>query len=212
MKMRTAMLSLLMVGTIARAQQPAEWRPNIAEDNKAATLEETMKFVTGTVNDTAMNQVAVPGDKHYLSVTTETFGAESTARCSMNWTRFQTVGAETAHSTIKADLAQVDPLSITVSRFIVSDKPNGFWVNFSGTSGNAFADVLLSHWPSGKFASPMEAKTASCLSGDKKCSTVESKIPHASLFFSDEETAHRVARALMHAALLCGGTKAVSPF
>jgi hypothetical protein len=28
----------------------------------------------------------------------------------------------------------------------------------------------------------------------------------------DDEIAKRVARALMHAALLCGGTKAVSPF
>jgi hypothetical protein len=32
------------------------------------------------------------------------------------------------------------------------------------------------------------------------------------LFFADQESAHRVARALVHGSLLCGGTKAVSPF
>ena len=39
----------LMAGTFALAQQPAEWRPNIAEDNKAATWEDTSNFLVNSL-------------------------------------------------------------------------------------------------------------------------------------------------------------------
>jgi hypothetical protein len=38
-----------MTGTIALAQQAVEWRPNIAEDNKAATWKDTAEFLANTI-------------------------------------------------------------------------------------------------------------------------------------------------------------------
>jgi hypothetical protein len=40
---------ILLCCSIALAQQPAEWRPNIAEDNKAATWEATKSFIDHTL-------------------------------------------------------------------------------------------------------------------------------------------------------------------
>src|SRR5664279_4252865 len=48
---RLAFLCLVLTtGTIALAQQPAEWRPNIVDDNKAATWVDTFAFLTNTVS------------------------------------------------------------------------------------------------------------------------------------------------------------------
>jgi hypothetical protein len=43
---RFALFCLAVVfGPSALCQQPSQWRPNIAEDNRAATWEDTSKFL-----------------------------------------------------------------------------------------------------------------------------------------------------------------------
>jgi len=70
--------------------------------------------------------------------------------------------------------------------------------------------------------------TAPCLDGRQKvdkrlkrtytetrygqCTSQPLHVWELSISFGDQETAKRFARAALHASLLCGGTKAVSPF
>ena len=44
------------------------------------------------------------------------------------------------------------------------------------------------------------------------CKTTETSVTDTEFLVSDLELAHRIARAMMHEALVCGGKKAVSPF
>ena len=82
----SALLCFALVGGSASlAQQPTEWRPSIAEDNKAATLDDTLKFVVGTANDPALNQIYVPEEKDNSAAFDETFVTASTAKCSIEW-------------------------------------------------------------------------------------------------------------------------------
>jgi hypothetical protein len=51
-----------------------------------------------------------------------------------------------------------------------------------------------------------------CEAGGKHCVPLDRTLTSVKLFLADQDMARRFARAMMHAALLCGGTKAVSPF
>lgn len=42
---RLAFCLVFITSTVALAQQPAKWRPNIADDNRAATWEQTIQFI-----------------------------------------------------------------------------------------------------------------------------------------------------------------------
>jgi hypothetical protein len=212
----------LATGWAALAQQASEWRPNISEDNKATTLDDTLRFIVGSVSDSA-NRSYVPDGKDRVAWFQDMFGASSTAKCSIEWgvsSGSPSKGSMAFFSRSKyvVDLSKVDPLTIKVTPIILADgSPLGFQIAMLGTSGVQFADVLRYSRYNGErvndvWASVAEANSASCASGDKKCSTSQKKESHAYLSIADQETAHRTARALLHAALLCGGTKAVSPF
>jgi hypothetical protein len=87
-------------------------------------------------------------------------------------------------ATAVVDLKKVDPLSVRVSETLVL---------FSGTNNAPYA--------------------LDCHSENGACSSEATKLTGSlEVEMKDADTAKRVARAIMHAALLCGGTKAVSPF
>jgi tetratricopeptide (TPR) repeat protein len=88
-------------------------------------------------------------------------------------------------SSYDIQMPHVDPLSIVVDQA-------AFTISFSGTSNQAYRKCS-------------QSTVVSCPDD------VPLKGP-MSFGMRDVEDAKRVARALMHAALLCGGTKAVSPF
>ncbi len=58
----------------------------------------------------------------------------------------------------------------------------------------------------------LKAASNSCSSAQRKAQISLTTLKSERLSFQDMETARRVARALMHMTLLCGGAKAVSPF
>ena len=235
----------LITASAALAQQAVEWRPSIAEDNKAATLDDTMRFVVKTANDATADQIFAPEEGYFMGAFRETFNAASSARCSLEWSDLlvRTDGIDRWRSV--SDLTKVDALSIRVTPLEGVSKEQkggdtnpdrgdlakdaegttkGFLVTMSGTSGNDFSDytgLYRFYWNKhlGHELSPdkrafiSEAESASCpSSNNKKCFVRQTREAHAYLFLADQEAAHRVARALMHAALLCGGVKAVRPF
>jgi len=234
-------LALVTGSAVLAQQQHTEWRASIAEDNKAATLDDTLKFVVGTANDRTVNRARVPEDSQtWLEVLEKTFGALSSAKCSIEWSELyvfdDTYQEILNRSKYVADLSKVDPLSLAVTPFRVDSSVTpyragtyvrGFLVTLSGTSGSQFADVMKfdrevhKDIPGRETDIPeAESAPASCagvhngaaVHKKDKCSITQSRESHTELFLANQEAAHRVARALMHAALLCGGVKAVSPF
>ncbi len=84
MKRLALLYVALMTGTVALAQQSPEWRPSLAEDNKAATWEETSSFLTSVLNNRQpgifrLNELVGPG-----SFTTE-FGIEIRPKTDGYW-------------------------------------------------------------------------------------------------------------------------------
>ncbi len=55
-------------------------------------------------------------------------------------------------------------------------------------------------------------KTEACGSGERNCVALGNQIKNYEEHLGEQEVAKRAGRAFMHAALLCGGTQAVSPF
>ena len=141
----------------------APWRPRIAEDNKAATLEDTTAFISNTLQ--------------YKGRGT---GVPATARqCALSLEHT----ASSAQETI--DLKDLDPLSISVT---------GRTVSISGSNNGPYGSVC-----------PKSGVSCTEANADKL-------VADTHLWLDSPETAKRLARALMHAALLCGGPRAVSPF
>jgi hypothetical protein len=210
---------VVVSGSVIPAQQVAEWRPNIADDNKAATLDDTMKFVVANANDS--NRVYRPSEKQNGALFFETFGASS-SKCSMEWSSIQGWIANGHIEYLNrwkqvADLSKIDPLTITVTPVLMGDFPYGFRIAMQGTSQVAFNDAMGyfradDHIRGEIWAYISQEESATCALGDKKCSNTQRKDSHAEMFITNQEAAHRTARALLHAALLCGGIKAVSPF
>jgi hypothetical protein len=226
--MKVCLFSYFVVlsGFAILTQQPAPWRPSIANDNKAATLDDTLKFVLGTANDTRVNRVYAPEDQKNPAIFGETFGVVSASKCSLGWSELYLVMSKGRYPSVVsgktiADLSKVDPLSIVVFPKLIFGFPHGFAVVMEGTSGSEFAEstsLYMQNDYAQRFNGDLspefisEGESASCTPGDKKCSVKQTKETRADLFLPDQEAAHRVAQALMHAALLCGGKKAVSPF
>jgi len=139
-------------------------------------------------------------------------------RCSLSVRGFYFVSTNSAsHSQLwTIDLAKVDPLSIRVNQ----NSALGYWaVSMTGTNAGAFCstvqgaqrdhvavDDVLGH------VKPLLLETA-CTASDRYCHPMDAEEGRVSQEqFADQESAKRYARALMNAALMCGGTKAVSPF
>jgi hypothetical protein len=193
---------LLLLGrTASVAQQPAEWRPNIAEDNKAALIADTDAFMVGELNS-AITQ-AEPQQTIW--------GAEAPQMCSLHfYQHLNQGGGEPAYSLdATLPLGKIDPLSISVGYAGI------FYVHFVGTDQGT---VLTAHVASyrndfkGMNFKKGDSATVPCNPHARYCSDEDRVYSAREIYFLDQEMAKRFARALMHAALLCGGAKAVSPF
>jgi len=218
-------VSLISVGLIsvglAFAQQSTDWRPSLADDNKAATLEDTQAFLKGIAMTKENTTVPDGGELFVTSFDTAT-------KCTIRLKRGVKEGTESmVVDFVNLDLSAVDPLLVTVK--MRSDTnghiPYSVWLTGTNnaivvTGDRSFYDHRMLSYKEYSVA------TAPCMVGKPKgkpgnewMETVagdcrSKSISDYSYFFpfGDQETAKRFARGLMHAALLCGGNKAVSPF
>jgi hypothetical protein len=211
MKPAATLCFCIIVVSSLLAQQPTEWRPNIAEDNKAATLSDTLDFMVNTIKNDGGNYPHKILRAEMLEGNTLHFVDRIT-----DMRNFRSHCCDQGRYTVPVDdwkikLANIDPLSVAVVRDQIS-----FVVRFSGhnegpigsmgATVNEIAGVANYDKEAAKTDYP-------CADGVKHCKLEpESEIIHGSIPFKNDEIAKRFARALLHAAILCGGTKAVSPF
>jgi hypothetical protein len=198
----------LMTGINALAQQSAEWHPNIAEDNKTATWDETSSWLIGVMNTTNENHEAFKTEMIAQSPSRCTLGVTYTAwweRYNDSWYHHRQV-----HGHI--DLAQLDPLSIRIKNW-----PDGNHSVYFESKNR----LLFFQGEETTRNYPLKLKRLSdfpqtCQLDKKGRPLCEVNSTYANynfeMWIDDEDIAKRIARALMHSALLCGGTKAVSPF
>jgi len=186
------------------AQQSAEWRPNITEDNKAALLADTSSFMVGVLNSPVVQFSAAPHQRIW--------DAEAPQGCTLHF--YQHLNFENGNQSPTSWnalilLTRIDPLSISV-------KPqNGeFYVSFSGTNQATVVYIRSASYRDfkGMNLSKGDSATVPCNVHAKSCTEGNGASGQWGLHFNDQEMAKRFGRALMHAALLCGGSKSVSPF
>jgi hypothetical protein len=178
---------VLIVGIAAFAQQPIEWRPNIAEDNKAASWEDTSAFMISVLDNKARSPLQ----------------ATSPRRCVMEEMAIHGLRTKIYHY----EIGGIDPLSISV--VTTSDKIASI-VSFAGTGYRPYGQLIV---VDRDLKQPSTISVGRCSANENSCKETPSVLTDPDVTeFTDEESARRFARALMHAALLCGGTKAVSPF
>jgi len=196
------------------------YQPRLDQDNTSATLADTMKFVLDTANDASLNTGGVEqtDDGH----TVETFAASSPSSCSLAWSYLDVdygsynMGAGTDRSTYQIDLSNVDLGSIKAA-----PSNYGFAVLLTATPGSSLGTITLTHFNQDHgvawfehnkyWKSLDDAKTAPCNPKDKKCSVTQTTTSTTSLFFNNQDSAQRVSRALLHAALLCGAKASTPP-
>ncbi|MGD0939533.1 MAG: hypothetical protein ABR905_07450 [Terracidiphilus sp.] len=185
------------------AQQPAEWRPGFAEDNKAATLADTSAFMVGVLNSPVVQFSSAPNQRIW--------DAEAPQGCSLHF--FQHFNFENGNPPDSFNalvlLSRIDPLSISVK-----PQTDEFYVSFSGT--NQLMVILYRAAVyrdfKGMNLSKGDGATVPCNPHAKNCTEENGATADWGIHFRDQEMAKRFARALMHSALLCGGAKSVSPF
>jgi hypothetical protein len=196
----------LLGGAVVYAQQPVEWRPNISEDNKTAGWDETATFLTQFIKTVGHGN---HGDWYALDSSTPD-------RCSLRVLvrSYPPSRAELDLSEFTVDLKRLDPLTIRVNA------EDG--LTFAGTDDASLIKgsetVWLPHFDSKEhnYVDFSNVATMACPNQPTKnliaCTTSPLEKYTTTFFFESTEAARRYARALMHAALLCGGTKSVSPF
>jgi hypothetical protein len=185
----TSILScaLICLVIVAHGQQPEDWRPNIAEDNKAASWEDTSAFMISVLNQKGL----VP------------LHATSPRRCVIEEVTLH--GPRT--NAYQYEMGKIDPLSI----YVIGQKDGTFsLVYFSGTAYRPYGlKIVVDRDPK----EPSTTSAGRCSTNENSCKeTTSVLVDPDETEFTDQESARRFARALVHAALLCGGAKAVSPF
>lgn len=128
---------------------------------------------------------------------------------------------------VKLDLSSVDPLLVTVKTQQDTNGQIPFAVLLTGTNNAIIATGNRSFYDHRSLSyKDYSVATAPCMAGKPKgkpgnewtetvagdCRSKPISDYTYSFPFGDQETAKRFARGMMHAALLCGGNKAVSPF
>jgi hypothetical protein len=227
-----------MTGACALAQQPSEWRPNIAEDNKAATWEDTVGFIQGSFHDA--KGMFYGSEMQDSESAFDLMNVQSPQKCILQVGSRAYLGpgannafspggsgekARVAHffasdplvpraivTDSKIDLAKVDPLSIRVYHFGLNgtDGTGLFRVELEGHDRAAFGSLKRSVYANINWKKSEQSLSTPC--SLKHCEDGADDVRLWAIDFGDLETGKRVARALMHVALLCGGTAAVSPF
>lgn len=221
----------------ASAQQPSEWRPNIAEDNKGATWEDTSAFIVNAITNSGRNYVAKrnaspplrsqgrhhgdsqPPPPSVIQAVYWEYDISTPARCVLVEKAFTYNDSGSSVRIEHIDLARIDPLSIRVRSGLSNwDQSPDYQLEMTGTNQANFTEdtevIRAIHIPDGDLypqVSPAYLAEV-CGGGEAGCRTEHPRGGANFESFTDQEIAHRVARAFMHAALLCGGTKAISPF
>ena len=229
---QTAITLLAFVGTslIHAQQQSSDWRPNVGEDNKAASQKDTMDFVTQVLATQSRIQSLAQNPNKFIDLVV--LRADSSESCTLRYIEreIDTIKSGSARASFPVheytlQLGTIDPLSISVKTLEPTNAKvvvSGFDVMLSGRSEHSIGTVA------GALYSPQYASEKTWFAeldqADfpcpqrvpkfyRSCSNQPvSDLTSVTIPFTDQEYAHRFARALMHAALLCGGTKAVSPF
>jgi hypothetical protein len=211
------------------AQQPADWRPSVAEDNKAATLKDTVDFLQQIL--VARGRIQSQSHNPNKFVERIVLRADVPESCTLRYVERE---VDTTNSNARApfpvhqytlEIGRIDPLSIVVKGLDIADVRSmvtGFDVELSGRNEYQMGTITgviysprfdtVDSWfkelNQADFPCMPEAKR-----GYRSCSSQPtSEVSSQKIPFTDQEYARRFARALMHAALLCGGTKSVSPF
>jgi len=226
--------ALFITGTLIFAQQPTDWHPNLAEDNKAATLSDTTNFLVSmlssdeayvgyggtyfSVSDVSMR------DRCTLHFVQRSIGKEQTGAMSGDKRAYPAWQGHPWVYVADFQLSKVDPLLLSVKKS-PQTPPDWFFVSVTGTSNTTVISGKFSVYDydgKGKrWGGDIKQAMFPCLPGDPKHhgETIYGECEEGSfnserwIFnFTNEEPAKRFARGLMHASLLCGGTKAVSPF
>lgn len=219
---------VILASRTAAAQEP-EWRPNIAEDNKAAALADTTEFLQQILVARGRIQSQSRNPNKFVEKTV--LHADIPESCTLRYAERE---VDTTNSNARdafpvhqysLQLGKIDPLTIVVRGLDNAEaRPvaTGSSVEFSGRNEYQVGTV------NGVIYSPrfdtvdswfkkIEQADFPCIPEAKRvyrsCSVAPtSGVSSLKIPFSDREYAFRFARALMHAALLCGGTKSVSPF
>jgi hypothetical protein len=192
-----------------------DWRPSIDEDNKNATWDATAAFLTtiikkeGSIRRDRSTSAGGPGSFDW------SFGPEVPTNCVF---QEHELIYRTNEKTLRAltwtfDFSKTDAKSVLVRR----NKFNEWMVIIRGSSEEAIGStkgvlrkgVILNDV---QYELSANLKSESCGSTEQDCTPTKDTGKADVELFSDVDTAKRVARAYMHASILCGGEKAVSPF
>jgi hypothetical protein len=208
---RIASLCLVLVsGSIALGQQSTDWRPNVAEDNKAATWEATSTWLVAVLNTSNDSTSNVNGEL----VSATDLDLKAPDKCSFDMT-YTVFGNNPAYVRVEGKLNAnlIDPLSVRVktspngghSIYLESGDRKPF-LRGTKTTRNSWADGL-------KRLNDLPQSCQPDKKGRSQCEVDSAFTDYKfEIFLADEDLAKRAARAFMHSALICGGAKAVSPF
>lgn len=215
MKPRLLLCLALVSGGLGWAQEPTSWRPNIAADSEAATWKETAAFIVNTINNGTNTRSDVPADSHYLRDVWVLYNASASTECEITLSQLRAFGGTPASRwEMSIDLQRIDPFSIRVEPW---SRP-GFQLVLSGFNDDSFERGTT--WKSGKQMAhkkflfdktrtplPSELFSFTC-EKDKTCTSQRVMLSNDAFPVTDFDMSMRLARAFMHAALICGGTKA----
>jgi hypothetical protein len=237
MKYCAVLCLALMSGTIVLAQQPANWKPSIANDNKAASYKDTEVFLVNFIESTA---AAHFGEAVLLKTDAKAevnSDGSPSCRIQLRQTYWRAVqfGDDRPGLLFQMegilDLRSVDPLSIVLGVPPEDPRyPRTYSVYLEGKDRTSVGIASITGL--NKVKPPIGKDISSSLLCDASnplisrgsngepqkgsyCRKEDNPWPYSYrlfLSFEDQESSRRIAQALMHEALLCGGTKAISPF
>jgi hypothetical protein len=222
--MRSTLVSMVFAISILRMHAQGvnqDWHPSISEDNKAATWDDTVNFIADTVNNNPGSfLITAPGGHLYDNIWMTTH-IEKGEACHLQADKY--IAAywgrryERQHDVI--DLSGVDPISITVAKLTFNSDPkhlaSGFVITFSGKNSKTVVDwKAWDYHDDFAWNTDTSLKTTlfTCEGKGKSCKEESGERPKEFVWTNDDELAKRLARALLHASMLCGGAKSVSPF
>jgi hypothetical protein len=218
---RFAILCLaVVVGSLAHSQQPPQWRPSIADDNKAATWEDTISFIDTTTGNKGGYLLPHHSNKAFHGYAEDAIlSIKSPMKCEVEL--LERVGVEgediselsgywLAVERQSIDLSKVDPLSIEVTT--LGNSPSIFSIHMTGRNNDSIGSISIAYYKLHNWKDDRVKAEVPCTPGLGKCQMSQPALLEERISFLDLETAKRVARGLLHASVLCGGAKSVSPF
>jgi hypothetical protein len=218
-------MTLLCCETLRAQSTPMEWRPSIAEDNKSATWEDTFLFLRNTMKDAHWEasgsvfdvvEITSPRKCQLLMHDRTLKHLDDEGVIRKYWDSF-------TNNYSLLDFNRVDALTIRSLHSQNSNSPGKDYITLEGTNnGEVVSWTKYSDGPHRASYTHYDAQAAIANNSELVAKCLQDPLPGCNKTAGstkrfeigdlDLELAHRISRALMHAALLCGGTKAVSPF